>query len=286
MIDGKYASFKVAELTVLPFFPANQEARILILDMLKDMVRNAGRAPGDTPEQVQEKDQAALDWLIRRAITLWSKWEGLRELRAIYCSRYRPGDGIETTSSLYLDGVPYDPSLPRLALPAPQELQAWPKEELERIGKAWAERNRLTPAEQRRQRLNAWLDDESCGHTRDVTVLDHPFDDALIGIGVLASHRKTKYAVYDYDALLECLENREGLNPELALEAAEDLAADVLLFFRPPGEAMRPKVSPSITQEEIDRALAVARARREGWTPERLAEIQAEVQRREEQGNG
>jgi hypothetical protein len=95
-----------------------------------------------------------------------------------------------------------------------------------------------------------------------------------------------RYAVYDWEALVESLEQREGLSPEEAVEAVANLSAEVMLFYHPAGEAARPKATRSITQEEIDRAVAVMRAQREGWTPERLAEIQAEAQRREEQGNG
>jgi hypothetical protein len=282
MIRASYISRKVVEMSALPFFPGDQDARLMIMRVLSEMVRNAGREPGDTETDAERKDEAALDWLVRRAVNLWSRWEGVRELRAIYCARFRPGDGIETTSALYVDGVPADPTLPpRPALPAAAELAAWPKEELEAVQKAWAERNRKSPAQQRREAMRTWLDVECT----EVTALGAEHDDAMIGVAVLGSNRKQCWMVYDQVALIEGLEDREGLSPEAAVEAVANLSADVLLFYRPPGERMRPAMRPSVTQTEIDQALAVARARREGWTPERLAEIQTEAMRREGQNN-
>lgn len=262
MIRAEYIAQKVAELGVLPRFPSDQDARLVILRTLAEMVR----------------DEAALDWLITRAINLWNKWEGIRELRAIYCSRFTPRDGIESTSAIYTDGVPPDPLLPRPLLPPAEELREWPKEELEAIGRAWAQRNRKSPAEKRRQEMCAWLDEQR----HNVIVLDAVYDDALIGVAVLASDRREGWAVYDWEALEECLMEREGLTPGRAAEAVASLTSDVLIFAHPPGERARPAIHTApVTQEQIDEALVIARARREGWTPERLAEIQAEAARRE-----
>jgi hypothetical protein len=44
-------------------------------------------------------------YVVRRAITLWRKWEGIPELRAILCSKYKPKDSIEGYSALYGDGI-------------------------------------------------------------------------------------------------------------------------------------------------------------------------------------
>jgi hypothetical protein len=280
MVRPDYASVKVAELAALPRFPQDQDARLLVYRTLMEMVQYAAREPGDTWQDTVEKDETALDWLIKRVVNLWNKWEGIRELRAVYCSHYRPGDGIESTSAIYTDGVPPDPLLPHLALPTPESLEEWPKEELEAIGKAWAARNRLTPAQQRREVMRVWV-----GTHDSITVLDSDYDDALIGVAVLVSDRKTRYAVYDWEALVECLEDRENLTPDQAVQATGNLLSEVLLFYRPP-DALRPAIlTTPITQAEIDQALTVARVRREGWTPERLAEVEAEVRRREKQAD-
>lgn len=261
-VRAEYVAQKTAELAVLPRFPYDQDARLMIMRTLTAMV----------------KDEEKLDWLIERACNLWSKWEGIKELRAIYCARYLPADGIETTSAIYSDGVPPDPTVPRLALPAAQ-MQEWPKEELEAIGKAWAARNPVGPAEKRRREMRAWLDVEHL----DILALESIHDDAMIGVAVMASNRKLCYAVYDCAALAENLQDREDMSPEEAAEAVAQLTADVLLFYAPPGGA-RPRVyTAPITQAEIDAALTVARVKREGWTPERLAEVEAEVRRREKQ---
>jgi hypothetical protein len=261
-IRAEYLAQKVAELSVLPRFPYDQDARLMILRTLSEMV----------------KDEEALDWLIRRAVNLWNKWEGIRELRAIYCSRYYPGDGIETTSAIYTDGVPPDPALPRLALPA-GKFEGWPKEELEAIGKAWAARNKFSPAEKRRQEMRAWIDVEHL----DLLALESKHDDAMIGVAVMASNRKACFAVYDYASLVEGLEDRENMSPDEAAEAVAQLSEEVLLFYRPPGGARPRAFAAPITQEQINQALTVARAKRDGWTPERLAEVEAEVRRREKQ---
>jgi hypothetical protein len=269
----------ISELSLLPRFPSvDMDIRIAMVRFLNEMVRNAGRQPGDSPEEVARKDTEALAWLVKRALNLWSRWEGLRELRAIYCSRYAPGDGIEATSAIYTDGVPPDPALPVALLPAPKA-EAWPKEELEAIGRAWAARNQKSPAQQRRDRMRAWLRDT----WRDVIALDPVYDDALLGLATLASNRLVAYAVYDEEALVDCLIDREELSPEMALESVARLDSDVLLFYRPPGERARPTVyTMPVTQQEIDQALVVARAQRAGWTPERLAELEAEAGRRKE----
>jgi hypothetical protein len=120
-IRAEYLAQKVAELSVLPRFPFDQDARLMILRTLSEMV----------------KDEAALDWLIQRAVNLWNKWEGIRELRAIYCSRYYPGDGIETTSAIYADGVPPDPAC-RALLCRPRRCRNGPK-------RSWMPLARLGP---------------------------------------------------------------------------------------------------------------------------------------------
>lgn len=37
----------------------------------------------------------ALRWTIDMAVARWTRWLGTAELRGIYCSHYRPADGIE-----------------------------------------------------------------------------------------------------------------------------------------------------------------------------------------------
>lgn len=80
----------VQQLAALKFFPSNVSARLAIVRVIRDMAT--------TGDQVR--------WLIRRALQLFDSWEGPRELRALFCSRWKPRDGIEATSKLYPEGFP------------------------------------------------------------------------------------------------------------------------------------------------------------------------------------
>ena len=51
-------------------------------------------------------DDASIVWLAETTAALHGKWPGLGEVRAIYCSRFRPKDGIEIYSTVYPDGIP------------------------------------------------------------------------------------------------------------------------------------------------------------------------------------
>ena len=77
-------------LSVLPFFPTDPPARGMIVDELRDMCSN----------------EEQLKWLVKRTVKLWSKWESLRELRAILCARFKPADGFEVGySSVFPEGI-------------------------------------------------------------------------------------------------------------------------------------------------------------------------------------
>jgi hypothetical protein len=81
----------VAELSVLKFFPSEAAARLAIVRMVGEMARS--------------EDQ--IRWLIRRMTSgLYAEWPGPGELRACFCSRFPPKDGINAYSSVYLDGIP------------------------------------------------------------------------------------------------------------------------------------------------------------------------------------
>ncbi len=74
----------------LQFFPADADARFGIAEQISDFA-------GDL-EQVR--------WLVRRVPKLHKDWPGILEVRAVFCSRYKPKDGIEAYSAVYLDGIP------------------------------------------------------------------------------------------------------------------------------------------------------------------------------------
>lgn len=93
----------------LAYFPSKPAAQGLVTD---ELTRMCGTI-----------EQGA--WLARRMCQLLEKWEGVKEMRAIYCSKFKPLDGIEVASGIYLDGIPSEkesrPMLeaaPMKALPA------------------------------------------------------------------------------------------------------------------------------------------------------------------------
>ncbi len=79
------------ELRVLPFFP-NDEYTILAL------VRLVGA-------MAKTEDQVA--WLVARMTSgIYRKWPGPLEMRACFCGKYPPKDGINAYSEVYPDGIP------------------------------------------------------------------------------------------------------------------------------------------------------------------------------------
>jgi hypothetical protein len=90
MVNVKAATVEIAKLAMLKFFPADKEARNAIVQMVCEMAA--------TDEQVK--------WLVHRALKLYNEWPGPKELRACFCSKFRPLDGINAYSAVYADGIP------------------------------------------------------------------------------------------------------------------------------------------------------------------------------------
>ena len=86
MVNVKQAADKIAELALMRFFPSEPQAKSALVRMVCEMAQ--------TNEQV--------DWLVRRALALYTDWPGPRELRALFCSRWKPADGIEAYSTVYI----------------------------------------------------------------------------------------------------------------------------------------------------------------------------------------
>jgi len=103
VISKEEAFAGMITLSVLPYFPSEDPARAVIVKLLMRMC--------DRTEH--------LEWLVERTIDLWSQWQGPRELRAIYCSKFKPADGLEATSTIYPNGiVPGEKPLPVYKAPA------------------------------------------------------------------------------------------------------------------------------------------------------------------------
>jgi hypothetical protein len=102
MITQEVLLKAVGAIMAMPFFPTGEPlVQAAVAEMLSKMVS------GDEE----------LEWLIRRVTALFNAWPGTSEIRAVYCSRYKPKDGIEVFSGMYPEGIPSErpaPSLPPL----------------------------------------------------------------------------------------------------------------------------------------------------------------------------
>jgi hypothetical protein len=80
----------VGSMGTMKFFPSDPAARLALTELMTEMA--------STEEQVR--------WLAKRMRSLYNEWPGEREMRACFCSRFRPADGINAYSSVYSDGIP------------------------------------------------------------------------------------------------------------------------------------------------------------------------------------
>ena len=74
----------------MAFFPGDPEVRAGLISIFMGMI--------ETEEQ--------LDWLVDRALRIYSRWPGVAEIRALYCSRYKPKDGLEGYSE-FIGQLPF-----------------------------------------------------------------------------------------------------------------------------------------------------------------------------------
>jgi hypothetical protein len=99
----------MSELTLLKYFPGDPGARIALVGMVCRMA----------------SDETQVRWLVDRMFRLYNEWPGHMELRACFCSKFRPRDGVNAHSEIYRDGIPsengYDPTA--LQLPGNRDQQ-------------------------------------------------------------------------------------------------------------------------------------------------------------------
>ena len=125
----------LAELAMLKFFPANNEAVLLGLARLCVEMCN---------------DESEVRWLVdRMTCGIYAEWPGPAEMRACYCDKFQPKDGINAYSQVYPDGLPPSKDSTRAiagsdlkALPAGHEASADPV--LEKTMHILAKTNQLT----------------------------------------------------------------------------------------------------------------------------------------------
>lgn len=115
MLSKEALDSTVGRISLMPFFPSSDsEARAIIMQEIASMATS---------------DQQVL-WLGYRMVQLYPKqWPGIAELRACFCKRFAPADGVQVESAIYFDqGFPSEAELgpiPLLKLdPAPSEYDA------------------------------------------------------------------------------------------------------------------------------------------------------------------
>jgi hypothetical protein len=103
MVSGPALTKALSKLMAMPFFPLQEP-------LVKMAVAEELPTIAATDEQ--------LEWLIQRVTRLFNQWPGLSEIRAVYCSKFRPLDGVTVYSGVYPDGIPSE----RAAAPPPPAL--------------------------------------------------------------------------------------------------------------------------------------------------------------------
>ncbi len=100
----------VAELATLPYYRSEEAAHLAVVRIVGQMATNV--------DQVR--------WLVSRMTSgIYTEWPGPGELRACFCSKFKPADGIECHSSVYPDGIPSErTSQPWIAAAPPKLLEA------------------------------------------------------------------------------------------------------------------------------------------------------------------
>ena len=78
------------ELRVLPYFPNDEYVLNSLVKLCGSMCRSL----------------AEVQWLVNRMTSgIYTQWPGPAEMRACFCCRYRPKDGVSAYSSVYPDGL-------------------------------------------------------------------------------------------------------------------------------------------------------------------------------------
>ena len=95
----------------LKYFPSDPAARLGIAEQLASMCA----------------DEDQIRWLVKTLPGLYNEWPGMREIRGLFCMKFRPLDGIEADSEVYPEGLTREQLNPGVkALPAaqPRRLEA------------------------------------------------------------------------------------------------------------------------------------------------------------------
>lgn len=91
-LDKGRANELVAELSAMPRFPFEVRGRLAVVKLLLKMCEFEHQA----------------HWLVDRMNdgSLFHEWPGTAEMRAVYCSKWKPKDGKFADSKIYRSGIP------------------------------------------------------------------------------------------------------------------------------------------------------------------------------------
>ena len=84
MITKEQARIGAQRLAALPYYPNEEYARAEISRLFLRMV--------ESPKQ--------LEWLITVLLDRCDRYPGIKEIRGVYCTRYKPLDGVEEYSTI------------------------------------------------------------------------------------------------------------------------------------------------------------------------------------------
>lgn len=82
----------VAKFGALKFFPSDEGARLAVMELIRKMVST----------------KAELLWLTETMIDSVGEWHGTAQLRALFCSRFKPADGKEGADCVVPGFTPVD----------------------------------------------------------------------------------------------------------------------------------------------------------------------------------
>lgn len=98
MLDFDEVAEVLSDLESLNFFPTTDSGRTAIIKI----VGGDGQKPGLASDIEQVR------WLVGRMLQLYNNWPGPAEMRALFCKRFKPADGVDTrnthTSTFFPDG--------------------------------------------------------------------------------------------------------------------------------------------------------------------------------------
>lgn len=90
----------IGRMSLLKYYPSDPITSTALIELVMDLCEYA--------------DQA--EWLGKRVRDFYREWPGAHEIRAVFCSKYRPKDGVNAYSAVYVDGIPSERESAPLAI--------------------------------------------------------------------------------------------------------------------------------------------------------------------------